>query len=117
MKISNLSKIVMSSTAAIALATLPMSASAQSGNPSGAGSTTTPGSTTGTGSPGSMSPSTTTGDSSSYGTTSTTREGNSMDWGWLGLLGLAGLAGLRRPKHEETTRYEPTTTSSRSDMR
>ncbi len=103
MKISNLSKFALTSTAAIALATFPLSALAQ----------TTPGSGTGT-----MSPSTT-GESSSYGTTNTTREDNNMDWGWLGLLGLAGLAGLRRPKQEErTTRYEPTgTASTRSDIR
>jgi len=50
---------------------------------------------------------------SSYGTT----RDDGFNWGWLGLLGLAGLVGLRRPNNEVVDRYEPTTTTTRSDMR
>lgn len=107
MNISKLSKIALTSTAAIAFAALPMSAFAQT-SPSGSGTTTAPDGT------GSMSsPSTT--DSSMSGVN---REDNNSDWGWLGLLGLAGLAGLRRPKHETSDHhYEPTPASTRSNIR
>ncbi len=120
MNISKLSKIALTSTAAIALAALPMSAFAQTSP--GSGTTTAPdgtvvpgsGTTTAPDGTGSMSSPSTTDSSMS----NVNREDNNSDWGWLGLLGLAGLAGLRRPKHETVDhRYEPTTASTRSEIR
>lgn len=65
--------------AALALALLGGSVSAQQTT------TTTPGGTTTT------------------GTTIRTDDRRDFDWGWLGLLGLVGLAGLRRREHHDTS--------------
>lgn len=94
MKLSKVSKWVGASVLSLSLATLPVTASAQ------------------------------TNVDPAIGTDPTTTvvegyEDDSFDWGWLGLLGLIGLAGLMR-KPTETVRYrdaDNVTTGTRAGYR
>ena len=93
MKPSNLSKFFAAGVLAtsVALASLTLPASAQTGSDSG--TSTAP-------------------NSDVSNTDSTTSGDRDFDWGWLGLIGLAGLAGLAKKKEEPVRYREPNEVTS-----
>jgi hypothetical protein len=86
MKRTTLSKFVGAGVLSMSLAmgTLVLPSSAQTGTTTGTDTTT----------------------GTTQTTTDTTQQGDrDFDWGWLGLLGLLGLAGLAKKTSHEPTRY------------